>query len=87
MYFAYVYPNSRDKHWLTPIYKTIRDVEGYLQRHPNIVEDVREVVVMKGSGRRSTPTIHGYYDWTNSKLRLDKSKPAWVHNAFYGLGG
>lgn len=85
MYSAQVYPNSRDKHWLTPMYKTIGGVEDYLQRFPDIVADVREIVILKG-GRRKMPTIHGYYDWVDGKLRLDKSKPAFIHNILYGLG-
>ena len=32
------------------------------------------------------PTIHGYYNWVNGKLKLDKSKPALIHNVLYGLG-
>ena len=46
-------------------------------------EDIREVIVLKGKRK---PKIHGYYDWIDGKLRLDKSKPADLHNIFYGLG-
>jgi len=29
--------------------------------------------------------IHGFYEWKSDRLWLDTSKPAFVHNAFYGL--
>jgi len=42
-------------------------------------------VVIKGTFRKM-PTIHGYYDWDGYRLKLDKSKPASIHNILYGLG-
>ena len=39
-------------------------------------EAVDEIVVFKGS------RIHGYY---TSDFKLDRSKPAYIHNIFYGV--
>ena len=88
MYSAQVYYNSRSGHSLTPMYRTIKLVEIYLDYCGlmNNVDDVREIVILKG-GRRKMPTIHGYYDWVKGKLKLDKSKPVMIHNILYGLGG
>ena len=83
MYSALVYHNSREGVSLTPIYSKISLVQAHLQRSPKATTDVKEIVVLKG---RRKPKIHGYYDWVNGKLKLDKSKPVWFHNIFYGLG-
>ena len=82
--------NNDGNHWLTPIRPTIKSLQEYLQRMFTLrgmcdEKDVKEIVVLKGSMRKM-PKIHGYYDWVNGKLRLDKSKPAFIHNILYGLG-
>ena len=90
-YSAQVYYNSRNGHWLTPIYPTIKKLQEYLQKafdrgmlcDPDGVE---EIVVLKERKRNQMPTIHGYYDWVDGKLKLDKSKPAFIHNVLYRLG-
>jgi len=46
---------------------------------------IKEVVVIKGASGKM-PTIHGYYDWDGYRLKLDKNKPADLHNLLYGLG-
>ena len=72
---------------LLPMVPTIKDLSNYiarlLDRSLNISpEDIQEIVVMKGSRK---PRIYGYYDWVDGKLKLDKSKPADIHNILYGL--
>ena len=87
MYSAQVYYKSREGHSLTPMYPKIGLLETYLHYTGLVdnVDDVKEIVILKG-GRRKMPTIHGYYDWVKGKLKLDKSKPAMIHNILYGLG-
>ena len=87
MYSAQVYYKSRESHALTPIYPRIGLIETYLHYTGLVdnVDDIKEIVILKG-GRRKMPTIHGYYNWVNGKLKLDKSKPALIHNVLYGLG-
>jgi len=78
--------------WLTPIYSRISDISRYLRKafdaglftHHDET-NIREVVIIKGASGKM-PTIHGYYDWDGNKLKLDKSKPAFIHNILYGLG-
>lgn len=72
---------------LLPMVPTIKALSNYiaglLDRSLNISpEDIQEIVVMKGSRK---PRIYGYYDWVDGKLKLDKSKPAFIHNILYGL--
>ena len=83
MYSALIYHNSSKRVGLTPIYSKISLVQAHLQKSPKVTTDVKEIVVLKG---RRKPKIHGYYDWVNGKLKLDKSKPVCFHNVFYGLG-
>ena len=85
-YSAQVYYNSREGHSLTPIYPKISLVERYIQQIPDMAVDVAEIVVLKERRRNQMPVIHGYYDWVDGKLKLDKSKPAFIHNVLYGLG-
>jgi len=73
---------------LLPMMPTLKALSNYiaglLDRSLNISpEDIQEIVVMKGSRK---PRIYGYYDWVDGKLKLDKSKPAFIHNILYGLG-
>ena len=89
-YSAQVHSPCINGHWLTPIYPTIKILQEYLQKafdrgmlcDPDGVE---EIVVLKERKRNQMPTIHGYYDWVDGKLKLDKSKPAFIHNVLYGL--
>ena len=72
---------------LLPMMPTLKALSNYiaglLDRSLNISpKDIQEIVVMKGSRK---PRIYGYYDWVNGKLKLDKSKPAFIHNILYGL--
>lgn len=90
-YSAQVHSPCINGHWLTPIYPTIKKLQEYLQKafdrgmlcDPDGVE---EIVVLKERKRNQMPTIHGYYDWVDGKLKLDKSKPAFIHNVLYRLG-
>jgi len=77
--------------WQTPLYSRISDISRYLRKafdaglftHRDET-NIKEIVVLKGAMRKM-PTIHGYYDWDGNKLKLDKSKPAFIHNILYGL--
>ena len=72
---------------LLPMMPTLKALSNYIagvldRSWITSPQDIKEVVVLKGKRK---PKIHGYYDWIDSKLRLDKSKPADLHNIFYGL--
>jgi hypothetical protein len=90
-YSAQIYMHGSQGQWLTPIYSRISDISRYLRKafdaglftHHDET-NIREVVVIKGASGKM-PTIHGYYDWDGNKLKLDKSKPAFIHNILYGL--
>ena len=63
---------------LSPRLKTIGALRGRYFRQAEMFKDrvpVTEIIVFKGR------KIHGYY---TSDFKLDKSKPAYIHNIFYG---
>ena len=63
---------------LSPTLKTIKALRARYFRNREVFEDqgpVTEIVVFKGR------KIHGYY---TSEFKLDRSKPADLHNIFYG---
>ncbi len=63
---------------LSPTLKTIKALRARYFRNREMFKDqgpVTEIVVFKGS------RIHGYY---TSEFKLDRSKPADLHNIFYG---
>jgi len=63
---------------LSPRLKTIKALRARYFRNREMFEDqgpVTEIVVFKCS------RIHGYY---TSEFKLDRSKPADLHNIFYG---
>jgi len=63
---------------LSPTLKTIKALRARYFRNREVFKDqgpVTEIVVFKGS------RIHGYY---TSEFKLDRSKPADLHNIFYG---
>ena len=63
---------------LSPTMKTIKALRARYFRNREVFEDqgpVTEIVVFKGS------RIHGYY---TPEFKLDRSKPAYIHNIFYG---
>ena len=63
---------------LSPTLKTIKALRARYFRNREVFKDqgpVTEIVVFKGS------RIHGYY---TSEFKLDRSKPADIHNIFYG---
>ncbi len=63
---------------LSPTLKTIKALRARYFRNREMFKDqgpVTEIVVFKGS------RIHGYY---TSEFKLDRSKPADIHNIFYG---
>ena len=86
-YSAEIYMHGNHGQWLTPIYPRISDISRYMRKtlNPSFEAQIKEVVVLKGASGKK-PTIHGYYDWDGYKLKLDKSKPAFIHNMLYGLG-
>ena len=45
--------------------------------------DVHEVVIYKHFETKRDK-IHGYYEWTGEKLKLNSKIDAFVHNVFYG---
>ena len=64
---------------LSPRMPRIKDLRSRYFRQAEIFnhhEAVDEIVVFKGS------RIHGYY---TSDFKLDRSKPAYIHNIFYGV--
>ncbi len=91
-YSAQIYMHGSHGQWLTPIFPRISDIARYLRKafdaklfiHHDETQ-IKEVVVIKGASGKM-PTIHGYYDWDGSTLKLDKSKSADLHNLLYGLG-
>ena len=90
-YSAQIYMHGSQGQWLTPIYSRISDISRYLRRAfdaglftHRYETNIKEIVVLKGDMRKM-PNIHGYYDWDGNKLKLDKSKPAFIHNILYGL--
>jgi hypothetical protein len=63
---------------LSPTLKTIKALRARYFRNREMFEDqgpVSEIVVFKGR------KIHGYY---TPEFKLDRSKPADLHNIFYG---
>ena len=63
---------------LSPTMKTIKALRARYFRNREMFEDqgpVTEIVVFKGY------KIHGYY---TPEFKLDRSKPADIHNIFYG---
>ena len=63
---------------LSPTMKTIKALRSRYFRNREMFEaqpPVTEIVVFKGS------RIHGYY---TPQLKLDRSKPAYIHNICYG---
>lgn len=81
MYTYNIHYNSSNGIGLSPSFKTIKGArEKYLNAltWSSLVKynDIREIVVFKGR------KIHGYYD---KDFKLDKSKCAYFHNAFYQL--
>jgi hypothetical protein len=58
--------------------KTIGALRGRYFRQAEMFKDrvpVTEIIVFKGY------KIHGYY---TPEFKLDRSKPAYIHNIFYG---
>ena len=63
---------------LSPTLKTIKALRARYFRNREMFKDqapVTEIVVFKGR------KIHGYY---TPEFKLDRSKPAYIHNIFYG---
>ena len=91
-YSAQMYMHGSSGQWLTPVYSRISDIGKYLRQcfDRNMFDHhqesaVKEIVVLKAR-RGQMPVIHGYYTLKGDRLILDSSKPASLHNAFYGLG-
>ena len=91
MYSAQIYTTREsDSHFTTFIHPTIKKLETKIQMLMDAgmmkglqPDEIREVVVFRGKRKLR---IHGYYDWVDGKLKLDRDKPVWFHNIFYGLG-
>ena len=69
---------------LSPTMKTIKALRSRYFRNREMFKDqapVTEIVVFKGSVMLGRGRIHGYY---TPEFKLDKSKPADLHNIFYG---
>ncbi len=66
------------------MFKTITEakesVTKKLLEHP---QDVHEVVILKYRETKANK-IHGYYDWTGEKLKLNKGIDPFIHNVLYG---
>ena len=90
-YSAQMYMHGKHGQWLTPIFPRIGDIGRYLRRcfdrkmfDHHDESEIKEIVVLKAR-RGQMPVIHGYYDFRDDRLILDRSKPADLHNLFYGL--
>jgi len=90
MYSAQIHStgfNGTNGHWLTPICPSIKALEAYLVKSfndgficdPKVID---QVVVLKAR-KYKLPQIHGFYDWVDGKLKLDRNKPVGVHNAIF----
>ena len=90
MYSAQIYTTREgDRHYSTVIHPTIKKLEAKIKlmmevglMHGLQPDQIREVVVLRGKRKLR---IHGYDDWIDDKLRLDRNKPVCFHNMFYGL--
>lgn len=78
--------SSEKKTAMLPICKSIKEVE---RRVRHLIQwqkyTPKEIVVFKLKRRPNKPMIHGFYNWSDNKLVLDKTKPVEIHNALYGL--
>ncbi len=90
-YSAQIYMRGKHGQWLTPIYPRISDIGRYLRRafdrkmfDHHDESEIKEIVVLKAR-RGKMPIIHGYYDFRDDRLILDRSKPAVLNNLMYGL--
>ena len=81
MYAAQVHLSDAESFWLTPNCPSIKHLEAYLTKacDPDVVD---QIVVLKAR-KYKLPQIHGYYDWVDGKLKLDRNKPVGVHNAIF----
>ena len=69
---------------LSPTMKTIKALRSRYFRNREMFKDqgpVTEIVVFKGGVSSRRNRIHGYY---TPEFKLDRSKPAYIHNIFYG---
>ena len=66
------------------MFKTITEVkESVTKRLLEHPQDVHEVVILKYRETKANK-IHGYYDWTGEKLKLNKGIDPFIHNVLYG---
>ena len=81
MYAAQVHLSDAENFWLTPNCPSIKHLEAYLTKafDPDVVD---QIVVLKAR-KYKLPQIHGYYDWVDGRLKLDRNKPVGVHNAIF----
>ena len=98
MYAAQVHASDAEGFWLTPNCPSIKHLEAYLTKafaddskrplrnfagtricDPDVIH---QIVVLKAR-KYKLPQIHGYYDWVDGKLKLDRNKPVGVHNAIF----
>lgn len=91
MYAAQVYASDAEGFWLTPNCPSIKHLEAYLTKafaddgkRPLLCDpDVVDQIVVLKARKYKMPQIHGYYDWVDGKLKLDRNKPIGVHNAIF----
>jgi hypothetical protein len=77
--YSYHAINNDGSTTLSPQLKTIKALRERYFRQGEVFKDhglVSEIVVFKGR------KIHGYY---TPEFKLDSSKPADIHNIFYGM--
>lgn len=69
---------------ISPIFTGVTKISDWVRKTVDDKDNIREVCVMQ-LHRGGKTKIHGFYEWKSDRLWLDTSKPAFVHNAFYGL--
>lgn len=95
MYYAEIIPAGQDlrspskahdprRLVVRQMFRTIGEVKkSVTKRLLDNPQDVHEIVILKY--RETKPNkIHGYYDWTGEKLKLNKGIDPFVHNVLYG---
>jgi len=69
---------------ISPVFTRIRSISYWIWKNVDDKDNISEVTVLRlrADGKR---TIHGFYDWTGDRLRLNRETPVFVHNVLYDL--
>ena len=68
----------------SPVFTSIGAISEWVRKNVDDKDSISEVTVLRlrADGER---TIHGFYDWKGDRLRLNPTKPTFLHNVLYGL--